>query len=88
MTEKNDYLLNDEVKTSVVITDKISDLKLRPIVAGPSCHTHRLNNFIHILLRPYTEHVTSYLRDTTDFLNNLPDTIPKDTILISFDIEA
>ena len=70
------------------ITDKISDLKLRPIVAGPSCHTHRLSNLIDILLRPYTEHVTSYLRDTTDLLNNLPDTIPKDTILTSFDIEA
>ena len=65
-----------------------SDLKLRPIVAGPSCHTHRLSNLIDILLRPYTKHVTSSLRDTTDFLNNLPDTILKDTILTSFDIEA
>ena len=84
--------INEKCKSAnsgyVEITDKISDLKLRPIVAGPSCHTHRLSNLIDILLRPYTEHVTSYLRDTTDFLNNLPDTIPKDTILTSFDIEA
>ena len=83
--------INEKCKSAnsgyVEITDKISDLKLRPIVAGPSCHTHRLSNLIDILLRPYTEHVTSYLRDTTDFLNNLPDTIPKDTILTSFDIE-
>ena len=84
--------INEKCKSAnsgyVEITDKISDLKLRPIVAGPSCHTHRLSNLIDVLLRPYTEHVTSYLRDTTDFLNNLPDTIPKDTILTSFDIEA
>ena len=84
--------INEKCKSAnsgyVEITDKISDLKLRPIVAGPSCHTHRLSNLIDILLRPYMEHVTSYLRDTTDFLNNLPDTIPKDTILTSFDIEA
>ena len=58
------------------------------IVADPSCHTHRLSNLIDILLRPYTKHVTSYLRDTTDFLNNLPISIPKDTILASFDIES
>ena len=84
--------INEKCKSTnsgyVEITDQISDLKLRPIVAGPSCHTHRLSNLIDILLRPYTKHVTSYLRDTTDFLNNLPNTIPKDTILASFDIES
>ena len=84
--------INEKCKSTnsgyVEITDQISDLKLRPSVAGPSCHTHRLSNLIDILLRPYTKHVTSYLRDTTDFLNNLPNTIPKDTILASFDIES
>ena len=84
--------INEKCKSTnsgyVEITDHISDLKLRPIVTGPSCHTHRLSNLIDILLRPYTKHVTSYLRDTTGFLNNLPNTIPKDTILASFDIES
>ena len=51
--------INEKCKSAnsgyVEITDKISDLKLRPIVAGPSCHTHRLSNLIDILLRPYTE---------------------------------
>ena len=69
--------INEKCKSTnsgyVKITDQISDLKLRPIVTGPSCHTHRL---IDILLRPYTKHDTSFLRDTTDFLNNLPNTIP------------
>ena len=56
-------------------------LKLRPIVASPSCMTHRLSNLLDILLRPYTEHVKSNLRDTTDFLNNLPGEVAPYTIL-------
>ena len=32
--------------------------------------------------------MTSYLRDTKDFLNNIPETVPKDTIFASFDIES
>ena len=27
------------------------DLKLRPIIAGPACPTHRLSNFIDIILK-------------------------------------
>ena len=74
--------------SSYVEVQNVNDLKLRPIVAGPSCLTHRLSNLLDILLRPYTEHVKSNLRDTTDFLNNLPDKVPPHTILASFDIEA
>ena len=29
-----------------------ADLKFRPIVAGPQCPTHRLSNFIDIILKP------------------------------------
>ena len=47
--------INEKCKSAnsgyIEITDKISDLKLRRIVAGPSCHTHRLGNLIDILLR-------------------------------------
>ncbi len=39
-------------------------------------------------MKPYTKHVKSYLRDTTDFLNALPQSIPPDTILTSFDVES
>ena len=70
------------------ITEDILDLKLRPIVAGPSCQTHGLSNLIDIFLHPFTKHVTSYLRDTIDFLNNIPETLPKVTILASFDIKS
>ena len=44
-----------------------SDLSFRPIVAGPVCETHRLSNFIDILLQPYTKYIKSYVKDTKDF---------------------
>ena len=31
-------------------------------------------------------HVQSYLRDTIDFLNYLPKTVPESTILVSLDV--
>ena len=58
----------------------INDLKLRPIVAGPTCQTHRL--------RPLTKRMKSYLRDTTDFLNHLPSEISENTLLVSFDVQS
>ena len=66
----------------------VNDLKLRPIVAGPTCQTHRLSNLLDILLRPLTKRVKSYLRDTTDFLNHLPSEISDNTLLVSFDVQS
>ena len=71
----------------IEVTD-VDDLKLRPIVAGPFCLTHRLSNLLDILLRPFTKHVKSNLRDTTEFLNNLPNEVQPNTLLALFDIEA
>ena len=34
----------------------------------------RLSNFVDILIKLFTLHVQSYLRDTIDFLNYLPKT--------------
>ena len=65
-----------------------ADLKFRPIVAGPRCPTSRLSNFVDILIKPFTLHVRSYLRDTIDFLNYLPKTVPESTILVSFDVTS
>lgn len=84
-------IISDKCKhtnSSYVEVSDVTDLKLRPIVAGPSCMTHRLSNLLDILLRPYTKHIKSNLRDTTDFLNNLPGNVPPNTILATFDIEA
>lgn len=73
-------------KSNYVTIEAPSDLKFRPIVAGPACETHRLSEFLDILLRPYTEHVISYVRDTMDFLSQLPSRTPEHTILVSFDV--
>ena len=63
-----------------------SDLKLRPIVAGPSCETHRLSNLIDIILKPLVTKVKSYIKDTTDFLNYLPNVTNPGSLLVTFDV--
>ena len=64
-----------------------TDLILRPIIAGPKCLIHRLSNLNDIVLRPLTKRMKSYLRVANDFLNYLPEHIPEETILASFDLE-
>lgn len=74
--------------TEVVTLPCPEDLSFRPIVGGPNSPTHRLSNFIDILLKPYTTEVDSYIKDTTDFLRTLPQTIEEDIIFISFDVKS
>lgn len=62
------------------------NLKIRPIVAGPSSPTHRLSNFIDLILKPLCKHVPSFIRDDFDFLNVLPQEINENSILVSFDV--
>ena len=87
---KSDEIRNacDQFDTHYVQVENVTNLKFRPIVAGPACQTHRLSNLIDILLRPLTKRVKSYLRDTTDFLNHLPSAVPENTLLASFDVES
>lgn len=62
------------------------NLKFRPIVAGPLSPTHRLSNFIDIILKPLCQHVPSFIRDDIDFLNYLPQEVVPQTLLVSFDV--
>lgn len=62
------------------------DLKFRPIVAGPSSPTHRLSNFLDILLKPFLKHTKSYVRDDIDFLTQLPTEMKESEIFATFDI--
>ncbi|KAK3091940.1 hypothetical protein FSP39_023867 [Pinctada imbricata] len=64
------------------------DLKLRPIVAGPACPTHRLSNLLDIILKALCKLVPSYIRDDIDFLNYIPDSVDANTKLISFDVTS
>ena len=63
------------------------DLTFRPIVAGPACETHRLSNLIDILLKPFIEKV-SYVRDDIDFLKHIPESVPQNTLLVTFDVAS
>ena len=63
-----------------------NDLTFRPIVAGPVCPTHRLSNMIDILLQPFMTKIASYIKDDFHFLNFVPDEIPEDSLLCTFDV--
>ncbi|XP_061190017.1 uncharacterized protein LOC133197844 [Saccostrea echinata] len=65
-----------------------TDLKLRPIVAGPACPTHRISNLLDILLKPLCQLVPSYVRDDMDFLGHIPDTVEINTEMVSFDVTS
>ena len=64
-----------------------NNLTSKHIVAGPANKTHRLSNFLDIILKPLTKYVKNYIKDSTDTLNKLPKEIPKDSLLVSFDVE-
>ena len=64
------------------------NLKIRPIVAGPTCVMNYLNNFLDILLKPFQNHVKSYVKNSVDFLNKLPKRSHEKEVLITFDITS
>jgi len=72
---------------SPVISLKCPNIEFRPIVAGPVCPTHKLSEFIDILLKPYIQLIEANLKDTADFLKFLPRVCSVDTILCTFDVK-
>ena len=75
-------------KENYIEIDAPENLSFRPIVAGPICETHRLSNFIDILLQPFSKRVKSYIKDTTDFLTKLPESTNPNATLVTFDVES
>lgn len=65
-----------------------TDLKFRPIVAGPCCPTHRLSNILDILLKPFLDKTKSYIRDDIDFLTKLPNHMNDSELFTTFDISS
>ena len=64
------------------------DLRMQPIVAGPSSVTSKLSNYLDVLLKPLLRNVKSYIRETVDVLNNLPEQLEDNVILATFDISS
>ncbi|XP_060085696.1 uncharacterized protein LOC132565106 [Ylistrum balloti] len=73
-------------RSEYIVMPPAKDLKMRPIVAGPASPTHRLSNFLDILLKPLCTLVPSYIKDDIDFLKYLPKHINEDTTFVSFDV--
>ena len=83
--------IQDEVrkqKSDYILTRQPDDLKFRPIVAGCNCPTHRLSEFMDRILKPLTHHIKSYIRDSIDFLNKLPEKISENSYFVTFDVSS
>lgn len=83
--------IQEKIKTacsSYVKIPKPEDLKLRPIIAGPSSPTQRLSNLLDLVLKPLCKKVPSYIRDDLDFLNHIPENVQPETLLVSFDVTS
>lgn len=83
---KSKTIKEHAVATSIHVPSP-EDITFRPIVGGPICPTNRLSQTLDLLLKPYVRLVTSYISDTTDFLNSLPDTVD-DCELLTFDVKS
>ena len=61
----------------------------RPIILGCEGPTERISSFVDSLLQPIAKQQTSYLKDTTDFINFLEKTkVEENTILVSMDVTS
>ena len=67
-----------------------TDLKFRPIVAGPTCPTFRLSHLIDIILKLIPQYTKSYVRDDNDFLTTLHCVLNPNhkCKLVTFDVET
>ena len=63
-----------------------SDLKLRPIVNGPIYPTRSLSNVTDILLKPFLQHIKSYVKDNLDFSSKYSRENYEDNLLVTFDV--
>ncbi len=63
----------------------------RPVVSSIECHTEKISQYVDHHLQPLTKELPSYVQDTSDFLRklkNLPQQLPKDTILVTMDVRS
>ena len=63
-----------------------SDLKLWPVVAGPTCPTWPSSHLLDRILKPSMLHAKHYVRDNIDFLERCSIVNSKNTILATFDL--
>ena len=83
--------INEEIqktKTEYISVIRPNDMSFRPIIAGLVCVTSRLSNFLDILLKPYTIHIKSYIRDDIDFLDKIRKDIDASETMLTLDVTS
>jgi len=62
----------------------------RPILSGNGGPTERISKYLDYYLRPISQTVDSYIKDTGDFLNHIEnmDKLPHDCLLVSMDVRS
>ncbi|XP_021361868.1 uncharacterized protein LOC110455809 [Mizuhopecten yessoensis] len=59
----------------------------RPIINSINHPTENISKFVDLHLRPFLEHLPSFLKDTTDYLNKTPaKNLPEGTLLVTMDV--
>ena len=61
----------------------------RPVVSSVNCHTNNNSKYVDFHLQPTVKNISSYVRDTTDFLQKLDKVknIPNDCLLVTLDVK-
>ena len=88
-----DNLKTTNLKTThFYITPKVhkKDIPAQPIVSFIGCHISKLSKFVNHYLQPHAKALTSYVKDTIDFINKLESVkdTSKDSILVPSYIEC
>ena len=65
-----------------------SDLKLRPIVAGPTCPTRSLSDLSDKILKPFILHVKIFVRDNIGILERSSRVSNGNTILATLNVTS
>jgi hypothetical protein len=61
----------------------------RPIISANGCPTERISAFVDENIKGALPHIPSYIKDTTDFIRKIESIkIPKNSILVSFDVSS
>ena len=88
-----DNLKTVNVKTPrFYITSKVrkKDIPERPVVSSTDCHISKLSKFLHHYVQPCAKALSSYVKDTIDFINKLGNIkgTSKDCILLTLNVKA
>ena len=62
----------------------------RPIVAQTNSLLAPLSEFVDSFIKPYVQSLPAYIRDSTDFINNISciTDLPEDVFLVTFDVSS